>query len=110
MATAKIRLPGLEFGVAPIEIEVKGGGTLIMSKGRVDFMPKDGKNYVRRYSWAQLAKHLEDGGKQVWVPDSKAKEEMLSKKAKKAAKTRAKQRRVAAVKAAPAREPLRRLA
>ncbi|MEJ8839347.1 hypothetical protein [Ramlibacter sp. AN1133] len=110
MATARVKLPALDFGVAPVEIDLKGGGTMIMSKGRVDFMPKDGKNYVRRYTWAQLAKHLLAGGRQTWVPDSKAKEEMLSDKAKKAAKTRAKKKRVASVKAVPLPVPARKRA
>jgi hypothetical protein len=108
MATAKVRVPAFEVGVAPVEIDLKGGGTLILSKGKIDFKPKNGKNYVQRYTWSQIDKHLQAGGKKTWVPDSGEKEEILSERAKKAAETRATKKRAA--KAKPSAAPLRKRA
>lgn len=72
-------------------------------------MPIDGKNYVQRYRWGQLAKHLAQGGTETWVPDRKEKKAKRSEAAVKAAKTRAKKKRAVAAKTS-AKLPVRKRA
>jgi hypothetical protein len=62
MPDVQLTLPTIGFGKVDTEIEIPGQGTLYISKGGIDWMPTDGKNYVQRYRWGQLAAHLALGG------------------------------------------------
>lgn len=109
MPDVKLTLPTIGFSKVDTEIEIPGQGTLFISKGGVDWMPIDGKNYVQRYRWGQLTKHLAQGGTETWVPDRKEKKAKRSEAAVKAAKTRAKKKRAVAAKTS-AKPPVRKRA
>jgi hypothetical protein len=47
---------------ADAEMKVEGVGTLIFSKGSVEWKPHKNSKNLRRYTWAQFGKLLAEGG------------------------------------------------
>jgi hypothetical protein len=47
---------------ADAEMKIEGVGTLIFSKGSVEWKPHKNSKNLRRYTWAQFGKLLADGG------------------------------------------------
>lgn len=70
---------------ADSEMKIEGVGTLIFSKGSVEWKPHKNSKNLRRYTWAQFGKLLADGGSPARREEGQIKK--IAKKASKAAAT-----------------------
>lgn len=79
---AKLSLPELGFGNAPAIIEIERQGNLTISKGHLIWTSYKDKTNKRKYTWRQLATHLDAGGTEAVDLDGKARKAKKAKKAK----------------------------
>jgi len=81
MPKISLQLAGpVQFAHADSELRVEGQGTLIFSKGSVEWRPLGNKTNLRRYTWKQFAAHLEAGGKPAKIQDDGTIKRVVRKK------------------------------